>query len=277
MRGTLRKRGQSPNLVEFKKEFSEAQIMSSEFQDMVDEIKAFVKPGENVESIERMVDQVGREWSNFECDIRSEIKYLEFIEQHVGDSSSETSKRSSRASKKSDKSKISSTGHAEEDRSQLQKEEAALKAKLAYVEKERILRLEHRKTELAKLEQERKLEELRIQSELAQNQAKLNVCMSAEKEGLLDDRDLDSIPPADKDKDMDKFLNSIPVTSKSDLSPSQQEPVYSSTQLNGAQPTFSSPHADHGVHSTLSPKATPFQQHSVVLEKCMDKLVESSK
>ena len=123
-------------------------------------------------------------WSNFECDIRSEIKYLEFIEQHVDYSSSETSKRSSPASKKSDKSKISSIGHVEEDRFQLQKEEAALKAKLAYVEKERILRLEHRKTELTKLEQEIKLEELRIQSELAQNQAKLNVCMSAEKEGL---------------------------------------------------------------------------------------------
>ena len=57
---------------------------------------------------------------------------------------------------------------------------------------------------MAKLERERKLEELRIQSELAQNQAKLNVCLSAEKEGLLDDRDLDSIPPADKDKDMEK-------------------------------------------------------------------------
>ena len=42
------------------------------------------------------------------------------------------------------------------------------------------------------------------------------------KKDLLDDRGLDSIPPADKDKDMDKFLNSIPVTSKSDLSPSQQ-------------------------------------------------------
>ena len=78
------------------------------------------------------------------------------------------------------------------------------------------------------------------------------------KKDLLDDRGLDSIPPADKDKDMDKFLNSIPVTSKSDFSPSQQEPIYSSTQLNGAQPTFSSPHVDHGVHSTLSPKATPF-------------------
>ncbi|CAH3110921.1 unnamed protein product [Porites lobata] len=75
---------------------------------------------------------------------------------------------------------------------------------------------------------------------------------------------------------MDKFLNSIPVTSKSDLSPGQQEPIYSSTQLNGAQPTFSLPRVENGVHSTLSPSATPFQPHSVVLEKCMDKLVETS-
>ena len=276
MRGTLVKRGQSTNLVEFKKELSEAQILYCEFQDMVEEIKVFVNPGENVESIERMVDQVGREWSNFECDIRSEIKYLEFVEQHVDDSISVASKRSSRVSKKSDKSKISSNDNVEEDRFRLQKEEAALKVKLAFIEKEWTLRLEHRKTELTKLEQERELEELRVQSELAQNQAKLNVCMSAEKEELFDDQGLNSIPPAGKVKDMDKFLNSVPVTSKSVLSPGQQEPIYSSTQLNGAQPTFSLPHVEHGVHSTLSPSATPFQSHSVVLEKCMDKLVETS-
>ena len=276
MRGTLLKRGQSTKLVEFKKEFSEAQILYCEFQDMVEEIKVFANPDENVENIERMVDQVGREWSNFECDIRSEIKFLEFVEHHVDDSISEASKRSSRASKKSSRSKISSNDNVEEDRFQLQKEEAALKAKLAYIEKERLLRLEHRKTELTKLEQERKLEELRLQSELAQNQAKLNVCMSADKVELFDDQDLNSIPPADKVKDMDKFLNSIPVTSKSDLSPGQQEPIYSSTQLSGAQPTFSLPRVENGVHSTLSPSATPFQPHSVVLEKCMDKLVETS-
>ena len=202
MRGTLVKRGQSTNLVEFKKELSEAQILYCEFQDMVEEFKVFVNPGENVESIERMVDQVGREWSNFECDIRSEIKYLEFVEQHVDDSISVASKRSSRVPKKSGKSKISSNDNVEEDRFQLQKEEAA------FIEKEWTLRLEHRKTELTKLEQERELEELRVQSELAQNQAKLNVCMSAEKEELFDDQGLNSIPPADKVKDMDKFLNS---------------------------------------------------------------------
>ena len=50
--------------------------MYSKFQDVVDEINVFVNPGENVESIERMVEQVGREWLNFECDIRAEIQYL---------------------------------------------------------------------------------------------------------------------------------------------------------------------------------------------------------
>ena len=68
----------------------------------------------------------------------------------MDDSSSETSKRSSRASKKSDKSKISSIDHVGEDRFQLQKEEAALKAKLVYVEKERILRLERLRLEIQK-------------------------------------------------------------------------------------------------------------------------------
>ena len=276
MRGTLLKRGQSTKLVEFKKEFSEAQVMYSEFQDMVEEIKVFVKPGESMEGIERIIDQLEREWKNFDCDIRSEIKYLEFVEQQKEDASSETSKVPSRVSRKSHKSKLSSISDAEDERIQLQKEEAALKAKLAYIEKERKLVLEHKKTELTKLEQERKLKELRVQSELAQNQARLNVCLSSERENVLEDQDLNSVPAEDKDKDMDKFLNSIPITSKSDLSPGQQEPIYSSTQINGAQPTSGSPLVNHGVYSALSPNATPFQPHSVVLERCMDKLVETS-
>lgn len=76
MRGTLLRRGQLTELVRFKNDLSEAQVMYSKFQDVVDEINFFVNPGENVESIERMVEQVGREWSNFECDIRVEIQYL---------------------------------------------------------------------------------------------------------------------------------------------------------------------------------------------------------
>ena len=276
MRGTLLKRSQSTKLVEFKKEFSEAQVMYSEFQDMVEEIKVFVKPGGSMEGIERIIDQLERKWKNFDCDIRSEIKYLEFVEQHLEDSSSETSKVSSGVSRKSYKSKLSSISDAEDERIQLQKEEAALKGKLAYIEKESKLVLEHKKTELTKLEQERKLKELRVQSELAQNQARLNVCLSSEREDVLEGQDLNSVPAADKAKDMDKFLNSILVASKSDLSPGQQEPIYSSTQINGAQPTSGSPLVNHGVYSALSPNATPFQPHSVVLERLMDKLVETS-
>ena len=71
MRSTLLKRGQSTNLVQFKKEFSEAHVMYSEFQDMAEEIKLFVKPGESMEDIERIVDQVEKEWKNFDCDIVS--------------------------------------------------------------------------------------------------------------------------------------------------------------------------------------------------------------
>ena len=108
MRGTLLKRGHSTKLVEFKNEFSEAQVMYSEFQDMVEDFKLFVKPGESMEGIERVTDQVEREWKNFDCDIRSEIIYLEFVEQHPDDSCSEASKVLSRASRKSHKSKISS-------------------------------------------------------------------------------------------------------------------------------------------------------------------------
>ena len=56
--------------------------MYSEFQDLVEEIKVFVKPGEGIKCIERIIDQLEREWKNFDCDIMSEIKYLEFVEQH---------------------------------------------------------------------------------------------------------------------------------------------------------------------------------------------------
>ena len=106
---------------------------------MVEEIKVFVKPGESMEGIERIIDQLEREWKNFDCDIRSEIKYLEFVGQQKEDASSETSKVPSRVSRKSHKSKLSSISDAEDERIQLQKEEAALKAKLAYIEKERKL------------------------------------------------------------------------------------------------------------------------------------------
>lgn len=57
----------------------------------------------------------------------------------------------------------------------LQKEEAALKVKLAYVEQEKAIEIE-------KLMQEQKLEELRLKKELELSRAKLSVCQEIEKE-----------------------------------------------------------------------------------------------
>lgn len=85
------------------------------------------------------------------------------------------------------------------ERFQLRKEEAALEVKLAFVDEERKLKMEQKKVELMKLEQEQKLEELRLKSELAQNQAKLNVCLTEEKEEIVDlEQDLGSVAPVDK-------------------------------------------------------------------------------
>lgn len=198
---------------------------------------------------------------------RSEIKYLEFAEQHSDNPISEVSKVSSRVSRKSHKSKLSYISGADDERVLLQKEEATLKAKLAYIEKEhKLAALEHKKTELTKLEQERKLGELKVESKLAQNQARLNECLSTERGNVLEGNDLNSVPAADKDKDMGKFLDSIPVTSTGDLSPGRQEPVYSSTQIIGAQPSSGSPLVNHGVCCSLSPMPHP-SNHILLFKK----------
>ena len=271
MRSTLLNRGQCLDLAKFKRELSEAQVVYSEFQDLVDDIKVFAKPDEYLRDVERVVEQVDREWASFETDIRAEIKHLEFVEQQKIECESVHSKRSGRVSNKSEKSKPSSViSHSVKDEKfQLRKEEAALKAKLAFTEAERKLKLEQKKAELLKLDQEAKLEKLKIESDLAQYQAKLNVCALTEKEELIDaEQDLNSVPPIDKDKDMGKFLDSLPAMDNSHLTPVKQEKSLS--PINQTQPI------DNGAFTTLSPNATPFTPYSVALEKCMDKLVETS-
>ena len=116
-----------------------------------------------------------------------------------------------------------------------------------------------------KLEQEQKLEELRLKSELAQNQAKLNVCLTEEKEEIVYlEQDLGSVAPVDK-------VKSIPVTSDIEQTPVHQDSIYSSSQVNGVQPTPSPQQ-----YSTPNPNVTPFTPASSILEKCMDTLVETS-
>ncbi|KAL9970518.1 hypothetical protein ACROYT_G022905 [Oculina patagonica] len=161
MRSTLLERGQSVDLSKFKRELSEAQVIYGEFRDIVGGIKEVVIPGESIEEIERICVETEQEWSKFEADIRAEIKHLEAIEYQKLESAFDaaSSKGSSRVSFKdrdSLKSKRSSTSSVKSDKFQLRKKEAALKVKLAFADEERKLKMEQKKVELMKLEQEQR-------------------------------------------------------------------------------------------------------------------------
>ena len=162
MRATLLQRGQS---VKLSKELSEAQVIYAEFKDIVGGIKEFVTPGESLDEIEGVIQETEREWSSFEADIKADIKHLEIIEQQKIESrsvvwSSKSSSRVSSKDKDSLNSKRSSTSSVKTAKFQLRKEEAALKAKLAFAEEERKLKVEQRRVELMKVEQEQKLKAL---------------------------------------------------------------------------------------------------------------------
>ena len=97
---------------------------------------------EELAKVRNIWEPVCGEWSDFERDVRDEIKYLE---QTVSDSNSVISERSNRSkTTKSDKSKSSSDSvpSTKVDKYKLLQEEAALKVKLAYVEQEKALELE---------------------------------------------------------------------------------------------------------------------------------------
>lgn len=57
-----------------------------------------------------------------------------------------------------------------------------MKATLAFVEEEQKIKMEQKKAKLIKLEQEERSEWLRLEIELSQNRARLNVCTLTEKE-----------------------------------------------------------------------------------------------
>ena len=142
MRATLLQRGQSVELSKFKKGLSEAQVSYAELKDIVSGIKEFVNPDENLDDIEGVLEDTEREWSNFEAEIKAEIKHLEIVQHQKIESRSVAwgSKSSSRVSsrdKDSLKSKRSSTSSVKTEKFRLRKEEAALKAKLAFAEEER--------------------------------------------------------------------------------------------------------------------------------------------
>ena len=140
-RKTLLLRGHCNELSKWKQELSKAQVLWNEFVDAYNDILETVQDDE-LAKVRNIWEQVCGEWSDFERDVRDEIKYLE---QTVLESNSVISK-GSKGSKttKSVKSKSSSDSvlSTKVDKYKLLQEEAALKVKLAYVEQEKALELE---------------------------------------------------------------------------------------------------------------------------------------
>lgn len=92
-----------------------------------------------------------------------------------------------------------------EEKHQLQWESATFKAKLAFAE-------EDRKLKPWRLEQEERLVQLKLERELAENQAKMDVCLKLEREerGALD-LDLESLPLINKEDTENSSLHKSPL------------------------------------------------------------------
>ena len=156
----------------------------------------------------------------------------------------------------------------------LEQEQAALKVKLAYMEEEAKLKLEQCKAEVQKTEHEEKIKKLKLHSEIAQNQAKLNVCLLSEKEDSANiglEPFLEHADQGDtKDVVMNKFLDSVSAKSVGASYEEQHNPedvfcnnvnhksLYSTTQQG---PLNTEPQATHNPQKNL-------------LGQCMEKLVD---
>ena len=150
--------------------------------------------------------QVCSEWNNFELTANSEIQYLQEVRIETVSKSSKNTHRT----RKSRKSKVSSifTSTTENEKYELQKEEAALKFKLAFAEEEQKLKIEQKRAEVLCLEQESKLEALKLRREPAENQARLSVCMKSDHGEANFEECLDQLPPENKEEDIKKFFSS---------------------------------------------------------------------
>lgn len=189
MRKTLLLRGQCDEVARWKQEFSKAQVLAAEFEDIQNEILELNVQGNELKEVEFICQKILGEWKTFEHDVRAEIEHLSKL-QYI---QLESEARSS--AKRSARSRESKT--ARDQRIELEKERAALEVKLAFAAEQTRLRVE----------QEEMRERLKLQQEIAENEARLGVCRRAEREEIMElEQDLGSVPPEDKDEDMRKFL-----------------------------------------------------------------------
>ena len=172
----------------------------------------------------RVKEQTVREWVDFERDIKAKITYLEQlnIEQQKLEIGSLVSSRSKRlhavtarsnrnsVSSRSNRSSVTKISTLSSEKLHLEQKQAAVRVKLSFMDQEMRLKSEEREAELMKSACKEKLERLQLESEIAQNQAKLNVCSLREKEDEISlEPDLSSLSNVSKEEDMKKFLDSV--------------------------------------------------------------------
>ena len=169
---------------------------------------------------------------------------------------------------------------ARQKRLELAQQEAALKVKLEFAEKEKQLKLEELqetvKVEALKIERSQKLEQLQLEKQLAETRAVMEVIDLSDDNSSLTSESTDI--SANKSEHMQMFLDSQGENPSSSCAP----------DIKGVQPSLDQVSHDlvasaAGRHDDPASAAKPCQQSdgwaamSSVLERCISQLTESSK
>ena len=266
VRSTLLLRGKSENINIIKQEFSKLQVLFGEFQDIYGELSDFKMGKEDMSEVIRMKEQTEREWRTFENDIRAEIVYLE----QLNIKQQELEVRSLVFSKSKGSRRSNRSSSVKSVKLHLEQEQAALRVKLAFMEEETKLKQEQKRIELLKQEQEENLKRLQLKNELAQNQAKLDICITTEKEEEFGSDISIGMPDSgfDKETQMKRFLDS-----QAGNEVLESLPVNYQDALVPAEPVIQPPFPPMELIVDASQQASNVSNQDM-LKKCMDKLVD---
>jgi hypothetical protein len=196
----------------WKHALSKLQVMWAELGDMYSETIILNYEDERIKKVEIVLEQVGSEWSKFEEIIRSEIKEQLQVKLEVASSMSGKSRRINRSGSSEGSSGSNSSSYsAKQLKVEIKQSEPSLKAKVAFSDEEgrlMIWKLECEQTaKIVELENVAKLEQLKLERELAENQAKLKEFIKTENE-KFGFQDLDFQLPSDKEEDIKKIRTS---------------------------------------------------------------------
>ena len=108
-------------------------MLLGEFYDIIEELRNIISDYEDKSEIISLKEQIEHEWKDFDKDMRDEIIYLENL--IVEERRIEACSRVSSKSKKSSRSSKTKASSVKSSKLCLEREQAAFKVKLAYMEK----------------------------------------------------------------------------------------------------------------------------------------------